>query len=78
MEEHRVLARRLVARLDATELQILKCVVRGISDKGIVGLTNLTAEEVERARASMMKKLNARRTADAVRIGLNAGLDFLD
>lgn len=69
------MARRLVGTLDATELQILHCLVRGMSEKGTAELTGIQLEDVGRSKASMMKKLKATRSADAVRIGLYAALD---
>lgn len=75
MDDDQVVARRLVGILDATELQILHCLVRGMSVKGTAVLTGIQLEDVVRSKASMMKKLKAKRTADAVRIGLYAALD---
>jgi FixJ family two-component response regulator len=76
LEDHEILARRLVGTLNATELQVLRCLVGGMSNKHICGVAGLSMAEVERARAAMMDKLNARRTADAVRLGLFAGVDL--
>lgn len=75
MEEYRVVAKRLVGALDATELLRLACFVRGMSARGTAASMGVSVEDVELYRASMMKKLDARRTADAVRIGLYAGVD---
>ena len=75
MEDKEILAARLVRGLDAAERQILAFVVRGMSNKEIAGVTGSDPEDVRRHRASMMEKLNARTAADAVRIGLVAGLD---
>jgi FixJ family two-component response regulator len=76
LEEHRVSARRLVGTLDASELQILKCLIRGMSGTGMATWTGMAVDDVERSRAAVMRKLNAKRTADAVRIGLYAGVDL--
>jgi FixJ family two-component response regulator len=76
LEEHRVSARRLVGTLDASELQVLKCLVQGMSGKGTAVWACMAADDVERSRAAVMSKLNAKRTADAVRIGLYAGVDL--
>jgi FixJ family two-component response regulator len=76
LEEHQVSARGLVGALDASELQILKCLVRGMSGRGTATWTGMALDDVERSRAAVMKKLNARRIADAVRIGLYAGVDL--
>ena len=77
LEEHHVAARRLVGTLDITELQVLECLVRGMSEKDTTALTGIPAEDVKRARVSITQKLNARTTADVVRIGLYAGADLL-
>lgn len=69
------MAMRLVGALDSTELQCLVCLLRGMSVNDTATSMRVRVEDVERYRASMMKKLNARRIADAVRIGLYAGVD---
>lgn len=76
LNDHQLVARRLVGTLDATELQILHCLVRGMSEKGAAALTGVRLDELRRFTSSMMKKLKATRTADAVRIGLYAALDL--
>jgi FixJ family two-component response regulator len=76
LDDHQAVARRLVGTLDATELQILHCLVRGMSEKGAAALTGVRLDELRRFTSSMMKKLKATRTADAVRIGLYAALDL--
>jgi len=77
LEDYEIAARRLVGTLDTTELQVLRCLVNGMANKDIAVATGSSIEDVERVRATMMKKLNAMRTADAVRIGLYAGVDLL-
>lgn len=76
LEEHRDSARRLVGTLDANELQVLKCLVNGMSGRGTAIWAGMAPDDVERSRAAVMRKLNAKRTADAVRIGLYAGVDL--
>lgn len=71
-------AMRLVRTLDATELQILRALVRGMSLKSTATMMGIPLDRIEHARATMMKKLKAARTADVVRIGLYAGLDLQD
>ena len=75
LENSRAAARRLVATLDATELQVLHCLVRGMSVRQTATMAGLDAEHIERVRATMMQKLSARTTADAVRNGIYAGID---
>jgi FixJ family two-component response regulator len=75
LEDQQILARRLVGGLDAVEEQILRFIVRGLSDREIAAATSNDREIVGRFRASLMKKLNAKTAADAVRIGLYAEVD---
>jgi FixJ family two-component response regulator len=77
LEDHQAIAARLVGSLDAAERQGLECLVSGMSKKDIAALLRLGLEEVERCHASMLSKLNAGTNADAVRIGLEAGLHLL-
>ena len=65
----------LVGALDAGERQILRCVVSGMSSRGIAAAKEIGLAQVEDFRRSMMGKLLARTTADAVRIGLLAEVD---
>lgn len=78
LEDYQAGARRLVSTLDAAELQLLVCIVCGMSNREIATLMVIALESVERSRAVMRKKLNARTTADAVRVGLYAGVDRLN
>ena len=76
-EDHQAIAARLVGSLDAAERQVLVCLVRGMSKKDTAALMRLRLEDVERCHISMMSKLNAGKSVDAVRIGLEAGLHLL-
>jgi FixJ family two-component response regulator len=78
LEEYENVARRLVATLGADELEVLRCLVRGMSGRDIAAITSNGPGDFERISASMMEKLNARRIVDAVRIGLYAGVHCLD
>ena len=71
----RAYAKRLVGGLSAGERQILRCVVSGMSPRGIAAAKEISVAQVEDVRMSMMRKLQARTTADAVRIGLLAEVD---
>lgn len=75
LEGHRTAARHFVGTLDASERRILACLVGGMSAKAIAESLGEAPGDVERARAALMKKLGASRTADAVRIGLYAGIE---
>ena len=76
-EHQREAAGHLVATLDRTELQVLLCLVQGMSDRQIATIADIDIGKVQRARASLMKKLDARTVADAVRSALYAGMDQL-
>jgi FixJ family two-component response regulator len=76
-EDHQAVVERLVGSLDATERQVLECLVSGMSKKHTAALLRIRLEDVEHSQASMMNKLSAATTADAVRIGLEAGLHLL-
>jgi two-component system, LuxR family, response regulator FixJ len=74
----RAYAKRLVGGLNVLELQILRCVVAGMSGRDIATAKGIGLAEAEDLRISMMRKLQARTTADAVRIGLLADVDWAD
>jgi two-component system response regulator FixJ len=69
---------RLVSALDVNEREILVCLVRGMSNRQIAVTSRTSVESVESVRASMMTKLRAKSTADAVRIGLLTGVTGAD
>lgn len=75
LEQHQLMARRLVIGLDAIERRILICLVRGMSKRALAALLCVPMDDLERVQASMMNKLNALTTADTVRIGLYAQVD---
>ncbi len=76
MEDQKIVARGLVESLDAAELLLLRCLVRGMSSRSGASVLGVTLDEFEVTRASMMRKLGAVATADAVRIGIYAGVDL--
>ena len=65
----------LVGTLDRSEVKVLACLVEGMSRKDIASCFGLSLDEVEHSFQSTMKKLQAERIADAVRIGICAGLE---
>lgn len=77
LEDYEIIARRLVGTLNTIELHILRCLVSGMSNKDIAVEAGISIAEVERVRATTMKRLSAVRTADAVRIGLYAEVDLV-
>lgn len=77
-EAYRPEAKRLVSHLDAAELFVLVGLIRGLSRQAIAANSQRSLDDVERTFRSLMKKLNAQTIADAVRIGLYAGVDRPD
>lgn len=67
-------ARELVSGLSDTELKFLRKLANGHSQAEIARSLDLSSSEADAARASLMKKLGAAATADAVRIAIYAGL----
>lgn len=78
LDEAEIAARRLVARLTPDELQLLVALVRGMSARDVAAGTGLDTHEIEGIQATMMAKLDATATADAVRIGLLAHVDLMN
>jgi FixJ family two-component response regulator len=76
VETQEVLARRFVAKLNASEVLLLECLVRGMSDADIAAAVGITLEAARRSRTTTLAKLSARSIADAVRTGLYAGVDL--
>ncbi len=55
------------------EKQILKLISKGITNKNIGEMLNISKRTVENHRASLKKKLNARKTADLVKYAIAHG-----
>lgn len=68
-------AAKLVARLSPRERDVLKGLLNGDTNKDIARQYGISPRTVEIHRSNLMKKLKARSTADAVRVGIYAGLD---
>jgi FixJ family two-component response regulator len=68
-------ARQLVSTLSAREMDVLRELVNGASNKEMALILGISPRTVEIHRGNVMRKLNASSTADAVRIGVFAGLD---
>ena len=64
-----------VARLTLRERDILSHLIAGFGNMGMGRELGISPRTVEVHRANMMTKLNARSTAEAVRIGIYSGLD---
>ena len=71
--EQRVMeAKSAVARLTARQRQVLQGVLHGNSNKQIARELGISPRTVEVHRGYMMGRLDAKTTADAVRIGIYA------
>lgn len=68
-------ARQLVENLTPREKEILTFVTRGHSNNSTAKKLGISPRTVEIHRASAFSKIDAGSTADAVRIGVYAGLD---
>lgn len=67
-----------LARLDALtdrEREVLRHLIQGHSSKDIGTILSISPRTVEVHRASVIAKLGARSTSDAIRIGIYGGLD---
>lgn len=73
--EHQPAARATIGRLNETELELLTGLVRGESPRTLARTLGRHLAEIDVLRARVMEKLNAASTADAVRVGLLAGID---
>jgi FixJ family two-component response regulator len=75
MKERRFDARARVARLSLRELQVLSQLVMGQSNKRIALALDISPRTVEIHRANVLRKIDAKSVADAVRLALYAGLE---
>lgn len=68
-------ARKNVKMLSDREVTVLRWVAQGYSSKDIAKELSISSRTVEVHRARILDRLNARSTADAVRIAIYAGMD---
>jgi two-component system, LuxR family, response regulator FixJ len=68
-------AKAKIEKLTAREREVLILLIQGMSNKVVAKTLGISPRTVEIHRGHMMVKLNAQSAADAVRIGLYAGLD---
>lgn len=68
-------ARALVARLSVRETEVLSELVNGSSNKEVGHALGISPRTAEIHRSNILRKLGAASSADALRIGLFAGLD---
>lgn len=71
-------AERAVARLSPREYEVLRLLIDGTSNKAMARILEISPRTVEIHRSNMLAKLNAASSADAVRIGVYAGVDESD
>ena len=76
LETQVIQAKREVARLTQRQQQVLMGIVQGSSNKQIARDLGISPRTVEIHRGLMMERLEARTTADAMRIGIYACLDW--
>ena len=65
-------------RLSRRERQILQGLLAGLANKSIARILDLSPRTVEMHRANMMGELGVSTLSEALRLGLDAGLDPLD
>lgn len=65
-----------VAHLTELERKILSGIANGESITSLASLLSLPQNSVAQAKAALMEKLAAKTTADVVRIGLTARVDW--
>lgn len=68
-------ARASIAKLSPREFDVLHLLMKGGSNKSIAEKLGISSRTVEIHRANVMAKINAGSVAEAVRIGIYAGLD---
>jgi two-component system, LuxR family, response regulator FixJ len=67
-------AAKAIECLTARELEVLRGIVRGDSNKSIGRALGISPRTAEIHRANIRRKLSAASTADLIRIGLYAGI----
>lgn len=60
--------------LSEREIQILECIAHGLTNQHISEKLFLSQHTIETHRKNILRKLNAKNTADLVRIGIEKGL----
>jgi RNA polymerase sigma factor (sigma-70 family) len=65
---------KLLALLSPREREVLQLIAEGISTRAIADRLNLSAGTVETHRKNLLKKLNARNSAELIRMAVTEGL----
>lgn len=71
-------ARALVSSLTSRQREVLEFLVSGLRNKQIAGLLGIDEKTVKMHRARLLDRLNAPTSADAIRIGVEAGIQLND
>ena len=71
-------AAALVSQLTARQREVLEFLIRGLRNKQIAGLLGIDEKTVKMHRARLLDRLGASTSADAIRIGVEAGLQLSD
>ena len=71
-------ARTLVSSLTTRQREVLEFLIRGLRNKQIAGLLGIDEKTVKMHRARLLDRLDAPTSADAIRIGVEAGLQLND
>lgn len=75
IQDRRAQARSVVSNLSSQHISLLEHIVKGWSQAESAAELNLPMDAYERERREVFELLNARSTADAARIAINAGLE---
>jgi len=73
-DDRRSLASARVGELTARQRQVLECLVRGLRNKQTAAALGIGEKTVKMHRARMIERLGCVGSADAIRLGVEAGL----
>ena len=73
-DERQAAARARVGKLTARQRQVLEHMLRGLRNKQIAGVLDIDEKTVKMHRAAMLVRLGCATSADAIRVGVEAGL----
>lgn len=71
-------AQALVSSLTSRQREVLELLIRGMRNKQIAGLLGIDEKTVKMHRARLLDRLGAPTSADAIRIGVEAGVQLSD
>ena len=73
-DDRRTQAAGQVAQLTGRQREVLRCLVRGLRNKQTAAALGIGEKTVKMHRARMLKRLGCASSADAIRLGVEAGL----